>query len=47
MVGDGKALGLGHFMLAAFDVGIVKLFNPPAIQAHQVVMVLAFVEFID
>jgi hypothetical protein len=34
-------------VLALFDLGVIKLFHLAAVQAHQVVMVLAFVEFIN
>ena len=47
MVSDGKTFVLGDVMLAFFNFGVVKLFNLPAIEAHQVVMVLAFVDLID
>ena len=47
MVGDGEALGLGDRLLAIFDFGVVKLFYLTAVKADQVVVVLAFVEFVD
>ena len=45
VVGNGKALGSGHGVLALLDFGIVKLFHLAAIQAHQMVVVLARIEF--
>ena len=45
MVGDGKALGLGHTVLALFNLGVKKLLHFAAVQAHQMVVVLAFIEF--
>ena len=47
MVGDSEALSLGNRLLALFDLGIVKLFDLAAVKANQVIVVLAFVEFID
>lgn len=47
MIRDGKALCLGDVVLPFFDVCVKKLLYPSAIQAHQMVMVLAVVEFID
>ena len=47
MVCDGEPLSLGDGLLAAFDLGVVKLFDLAAVKANQVVVVLAFVEFID
>ena len=44
MVGDGKAFGFGHGVLAFFDFGVVKLFHLAAVQADQVVVVLALVQ---
>ena len=46
MVGNFKAFGLGDGLLAGLDLGVVKLFHPPAVQAHHVVVVLAFIEFV-
>ena len=46
MVGDGEALGLGDRLLSIFDFGVVKLFDLAAVKADQVVVVLAFVEFV-
>ncbi len=45
MVGDGKTLGRGHGVLALLDFGVVKLFHLATVQAHQMVMVLARIEF--
>lgn len=47
MVCDGEAFSLGDRLLAVFDLGIVKLFDLAAVKANEVIMVLAFVEFID
>ena len=47
MVGDGEAFELGHCLLALLDLGVVELFHLPAIQADNVVVVLALVELID
>jgi len=47
MVGDLETLGVGNIVLTLLNTGVVKLFNAAAIKAHQVVMVLALVEFID
>src|SRR5574343_284155 len=46
MVGKFKDFGLGHRLLAGFDFRVVELFHPAAVQAHHVVVVLAFVEFV-
>jgi hypothetical protein len=42
-----KTLGFSHGSLALFNLGIVKLFYPAAIETHQMVMVRAFVELVD
>jgi outer membrane protein assembly factor BamE len=47
MVGDHKPLGLSHRLLTQFDLGVIELLYPSAVQAHHVVMVLPFVEFIN
>ena len=47
MVRDGEALGLSNCLLAIFDFGVVKLFDLAAVKANDVVVVLAFVEFVD
>ena len=47
MLGNRKAALGGDEMLALFDFGIIKLFNLAAIEADQVVMVTALVEFKD
>jgi outer membrane protein assembly factor BamE len=41
-----EAFGLGHSHLALFNLGIVKLFDASAIEAHQMIMMRAFVELI-
>ena len=46
VVGNGKTLELGDSLLALFYLGVVKLFDLAAVQAHQMVMVLALVDFI-
>src|SRR5690606_22822925 len=43
---EDEAAGLGDHLLALFNLGVVKLFHPTAVQADQVIMVLAFVELI-
>ncbi len=45
MVGNLKTFGFGNAVLPVFNFCVKKLLNPPAIQANQVVMVLAFIEF--
>ena len=47
MVGDRKALQPGDRMLPLLYLGIVKLLDNAAIQTHQMIVVLTFVEFID
>jgi hypothetical protein len=46
MVGNHKALGLRHRLLSRLDFRVKKLFHPPTIKAHHMVMVLAFVELV-
>ncbi len=36
-----------HALLAVLDVRVEEFLDPAAIEAHQVIMVLAFVEFED
>lgn len=45
MVVDGKATFLGDFLLPFFNFGVVELFHPAALQAHQMIVMLALVEF--
>ncbi len=45
MVGNVKAFELGDILLALLDLCIKKFFDLAAVKTHQVVMVLAFVEF--
>ena len=45
VVGNGKTLGGGHGVLTLLDLGVVKLFHFAAVQAHQMVVVLACIEF--
>ena len=47
VVRNFKTLALGHFDLQGFDLWVVKLFDASTVQANQVVVVLAFVQFID
>ena len=47
VVGNFETLGLCDIVLPLLNACVVKLFNAAAIQAHQVVMVLALVELID
>ena len=47
MVGYRKAFQLGNRMLPPLYFGVVKLFHNAAIEAHQMIMVLSFVEFED
>ena len=47
MVGNREAFLLCDIVLAFFNFSVVKLFNPTAVQTNQMVMVLAFIEFID
>ena len=47
VVCDLKALGLCDIVLTLLNACVVKLFYAAAIKAHQVVMVLALVKFID
>lgn len=42
---DGKSALLGDALLALFDFGIAELFHPATLQADQVVVVSALVEF--
>jgi len=41
---DGEPALLGDVLLALFDFGIAEFFHPAALQADQVVVVLALVE---
>lgn len=36
----------GNFLLLSFNINIDKLFNLAALQAHQVIMMLGFAQFI-
>lgn len=45
VVFDLVALGLGNFFLARLDLGIKKLLDPATVHTHDVVVVMAFVEF--
>lgn len=42
-----EATRLGHALLPRFNLGVVKLFDVTAIQADQVVVVLAFIDFVN
>ncbi len=46
VVSYGETLGLGHCLLAPFNFRVIELFDPAAIKADQVIVVLAFVELI-
>jgi hypothetical protein len=46
MIGNDKALGMGYGLLARLDFGVIKLFYTTAVQAHHVVVVLAFIELV-
>lgn len=41
------AFGLGDQVLAFFDFGVIKLFHGAAAGADEVIVVMAFVEFVD
>lgn len=45
MVVQGKAALFGDLFLTPLNLGVVKLFDTAALQAHEVVMVRALVEF--
>ena len=47
VVGNGKTLGSGHGVLALLDFGVVKLLHLSAVKAHQMIVVLALIEFKD
>ena len=47
VVGYLEALFLGNLDLQRFNFGIMKFFYPPAIEAYQMVVVFALVEFVD
>ena len=47
MVGNGESFGFCHRMLTLLDFSVVKLLDLAAIQAHQMVVVLAFIQLID
>ena len=40
-----EAVLFGNLCLAVFDFRVVKLFNVAALHAHQMIVVLAFIEF--
>jgi hypothetical protein len=46
MIGNDKAFGQGHIVLALLYLSIVKLFNFAAVKAHHVVVVLALIELV-
>lgn len=43
---EREAFGLSHGGLPFFNLGVVKLFHPPAVEADQMVVVRAFVQLI-
>lgn len=45
--GNGETALLGDLVLALFDFRVEKLFDFAALHAHQMVVVIAFVEFKD
>lgn len=47
MLFQRKALGLGHSSLALFDLRIVEFLHLATIEAHQMIVVGAFVELIN
>ena len=46
MVGNRKALVQRHCLLTFFNLGIVELLDLAAVQAHQVIVVLTFIDFV-
>ena len=40
-----EATFFGDFILAFFDFSIEKFFHPPALQANQMIVVAALIEF--
>ena len=47
MVDDGKAFGLGHCVLTFLNFSVVKLFHFATIEAHQMIVMLPLIEFIN
>ena len=47
MVLQKPVLGFGDHLLPAFDLGVIELFDLAATGADQVVVVLAFIEFVN
>jgi hypothetical protein len=47
MVRNHKTFGMCDRLLARFNFGVKKLFNPPAVQTHHVVVVLPLIELIN
>jgi hypothetical protein len=47
VVGDLETLGVCDVVLTLLNACVIKLLNTATIETHQVVMVLALVEFID
>ena len=47
MVCQCEAFERGNASLATFNLCIVKLFNASTIQTDQMIVVLAFIEFVD
>ena len=47
MIGNREAFGKRYIVLPFFNLCIVKLFHPTAIQADQMIMVLAFVDLVN
>lgn len=47
MVVNHETSFLGDLDLSAFDFRVVEFLYPPALQAHQMIMMSALVEFVD
>lgn len=47
MVRNSKALGFGNRMLELLDLCVIELFHDATVQAYQMVMVLALIEFVN
>ena len=45
MLADSEAAIFGDFFLALFDFGVEEFFYAAALQAHQVIVVAALIEF--
>ena len=47
MVGDLETFGAGNVLLAALNFGVEEFLDPAAIEAHQMVVVLTFIDLVD